>query len=91
MIQPLPPSGARYRQSRRRLLIDMHIPDWDPAFLSRFDPAELAAADPHRRGRGQRSLPNHVGLLLPDHGRPCHRRGAATRVARPWTALRAGG
>ena len=44
MIQPPPPSGARYRQSRRRLLIDMHIPDWDPAFLGRFDPAELAAA-----------------------------------------------
>lgn len=42
---------ARYRDSRRRLLLDMHIPDWDPAFLSRYEPmdyvqaAETAGAD----------------------------------------------
>jgi hypothetical protein len=27
-------------QVYRRLLIDTHIPDWDPLFLSRFDTAE---------------------------------------------------
>ncbi len=31
-----------YLRSRRRLLLDMHIPDWDDAFLADFDPAELA-------------------------------------------------
>ena len=27
-------------QVYRRLLIDTHVPDWDPLFLSRFDTAE---------------------------------------------------
>ncbi|MEO6505345.1 MAG: alpha-amylase family protein [Terrimesophilobacter sp.] len=31
-----------YLASRRRLLLDMHIPDWDDEFLARYDPAELA-------------------------------------------------
>lgn len=26
-----------YRQSRRRLLLDMHVPDWDAAFLAEYD------------------------------------------------------
>jgi hypothetical protein len=26
----------------RRLLLDMHIPDWDPAFLAQYDPRALA-------------------------------------------------
>lgn len=30
--------GRRYRDSRRRLLLDMHIPDWDDRFLSAYDP-----------------------------------------------------
>ena len=34
---------SKYQQSYRRMLLDMHIPDWDPAFLSRYDPAALAA------------------------------------------------
>jgi len=33
---------SKYQQSYRRMLVDMHIPDWDPAFLSRYDPAALA-------------------------------------------------
>lgn len=33
-----------YRRSRRRLLVDMQIPDWDPALLRRFDPAAAIAA-----------------------------------------------
>jgi hypothetical protein len=31
-----------YERSRRRILLDFHIPDWDPSFLSRFDPEEFA-------------------------------------------------
>lgn len=31
-----------YLKSRRRLLLDMHIPDWDERFLADYDPAELA-------------------------------------------------
>lgn len=31
-----------YLASRRRLLLDMHIPDWDDGFLARYDPAALA-------------------------------------------------
>lgn len=30
-----------YQRGYRRMLVDMHIPDWDPAFLSKFDPAEM--------------------------------------------------
>lgn len=32
------PSGAAYRAARRRVLIDMHIPDWDPGFLGQYAP-----------------------------------------------------
>ena len=41
----------RYRDSRRRMLLDMHIPDWDDGFLGRYEPmdyvraAERAGAD----------------------------------------------
>ncbi len=31
------------RQRFRRLLLDMHIPDWDEAFLSAFDPEAMAS------------------------------------------------
>ena len=31
-----------YRRAYRRAVIDMHIPDWDPKFLSQFDPTEYA-------------------------------------------------
>ena len=30
-----------FQRGYRRMLVDMHIPDWDPAFLSRYDPAEM--------------------------------------------------
>ena len=32
-----------YRRARRRMLVDMHIPDWDEAFLAKYDPAALVA------------------------------------------------
>ena len=28
-------------QTFRRSLVDMHVPDWDPALLSKFDPADI--------------------------------------------------
>jgi hypothetical protein len=31
-----------FRHAYRRAVIDMHIPDWDPKFLSQFDPDEYA-------------------------------------------------
>jgi len=30
-----------FQRGYRRMLVDMHIPDWDPEFLSRYDPAEM--------------------------------------------------
>ena len=34
---------SKYQQGLRRMLVDMHIPDWDPAFLSKYDPTAMAA------------------------------------------------
>lgn len=31
-----------FTHAYRRAVIDMHIPDWDPAFLSKFDPRQYA-------------------------------------------------
>ncbi len=30
-----------YQRGHRRMLVDMHIPDWDPAFLAKYDPVEM--------------------------------------------------
>ncbi|GAB3039812.1 hypothetical protein GCM10027052_20380 [Parafrigoribacterium mesophilum] len=53
----------RYLASRRRLLLDMHIPDWDEGFLARYDPAELARLY-QRCGAGGALLycKSHLGL-----------------------------
>jgi hypothetical protein len=37
-------TGRRYRDSKRRLLVDMHIPDWDDAFLGAYSPDTLVDA-----------------------------------------------
>jgi hypothetical protein len=29
---------SKYLQSYRRMLVDMHIPDWAPEFLSHYNP-----------------------------------------------------
>ena len=34
--------ASAFQRNMRRLLRDMHIPDWDPAFLSQYDPEQLA-------------------------------------------------
>lgn len=33
-----------FEQAWRRAVVDMHIPDWDPAFLSEFDPDAFVSA-----------------------------------------------
>jgi alpha-L-fucosidase len=30
-----------YQRGYRRILVDMHIPDWDPRLLAKYDPAEM--------------------------------------------------
>jgi hypothetical protein len=37
------PPGQWPGQVYRRLLVDTHVPDWDPMLLSRFDPADYVA------------------------------------------------
>lgn len=55
----------RYRDARRRLLIDMHIPDWDEAFLARYDPASIALAAERVGAEGvMLYFQNHVGLCF---------------------------
>jgi hypothetical protein len=34
--------GPWYSKAWRRAVIDMHVPDWDPAFLAKFDPKRYA-------------------------------------------------
>ncbi|MGO9454061.1 MAG: alpha-L-fucosidase [Candidatus Binataceae bacterium] len=33
---------SKYQQGYRRMLVDLHIPDWDPAFLAQYDPHAVA-------------------------------------------------
>ncbi|HEV8543109.1 MAG TPA: alpha-L-fucosidase, partial [Verrucomicrobiae bacterium] len=40
----LSPGSKWYEHAWRRAVIDMHIPDWDPKFLSEFDPDEYVDA-----------------------------------------------
>lgn len=57
------PSGARYRATRRRLLIDMHIPDWDVGFLSRYRPEAIAeAAEATGAEAAMLYFQSHLGL-----------------------------
>jgi hypothetical protein len=50
-------------ETYRRSLIDMHVPDWDPVMLSKFDPADIVKAI---AGAGFQSMTayanSHVGL-----------------------------
>lgn len=53
-----------YASAWRRAVIDMHIPDWDPAFLAKFDPKQYAAM--LLRSRAQSIVcycQSHVGLF----------------------------
>lgn len=55
--------ARRYRETRRRLLIDMHIPDWDDLFLSRYEPRNLAESAKRVSAEGvMLYFQSHVGL-----------------------------
>ena len=52
-----------YRDSYRRMLVDMHIPDWDAAFLAKYNPQDLIAL--YQRARLSSVMfycQSHVGL-----------------------------
>ena len=52
-----------YQKRYRRMLLDMHIPDWDEAFLSEYDPKQMAEL--YERARGNEVMlycQSHVGL-----------------------------
>lgn len=54
-----------YQNARRRNVVDMHIEDWDPVFLSRFDPEQYVAM--LVRSRSQSAVVyahSHVGRCL---------------------------
>ncbi|MCK5853353.1 hypothetical protein KAH27_10030, partial [bacterium] len=36
-----------YKKSWRRMLIDMHIPDWEKEFLAKYDPELIAQQYEH--------------------------------------------
>ena len=52
-----------YQKGYRRMLVDMHIPDWDEKFLSRYDPKQMA--DLYEKARLTSVMfycQSHVGL-----------------------------
>src|SRR5579872_716900 len=58
-------SGAWPRTTYRRHLVDTHIPDWDPIFLSNFDAAKFVGAVVQGGGQALMFYANsHVGLCL---------------------------
>ena len=55
--------SASYLATRRRVLLDMHIPDWDERFLSKLDPVAIVEA--YRRAHVDAAMfycQSHVGL-----------------------------
>jgi len=86
--------GLRYRDSRRRLLIDMHIPGWDPAFLSRYDPGCIARAARETGADGvMLYFQSHMGLCYwpATTGRPHPAMAKRDFAGEALAALRANG
>lgn len=55
--------GTDYSSATRRLLIDMHIPDWDDGFLAKFDPSSMAREAIQTGANGiMVYFQSHVGL-----------------------------
>jgi len=60
----LQPPKPWYKTAWRRAVIDMHIPDWDPQFLSKFDPDEYVARLVESRAQSIVCYAqSHVGLF----------------------------
>ena len=70
--------AAWYTRTYRRNLVDMHIADWDPAFLSRFSPEDYL--DNLRRARIEAPM-----LYLQSHAGLCY---FPTKVGRMHAAFR---
>ncbi len=52
-----------YLKCQRQILVDMHVPDWDPGFLANYDP--LRMADLYQKVRAQAVMHycnSHMGL-----------------------------
>jgi len=63
-IASQPAAMPWYQTAWRRAVIDMHIPDWDPQFLSKFNPDEYVAR--LKESRAQSIVcyaQSHVGLF----------------------------
>lgn len=74
------PLRRRYRDTRRRLLVDMQVPDWDPRFLSEFDPRMLAEATERTGADGAMVyFHNHLGLCFWPTGSGAQHRAFAGR------------
>lgn len=56
-------NDAASKPRYNRMLLDMHIPDWDPAFLSRYEPTQVVAAQvAARAGSVMVYCQSHLGL-----------------------------
>jgi len=56
--------GKWFRRAYRRAVVDMHIPDWDPAFLSAFDADEYVQRLVEARAQSVVAYAHsHVGLF----------------------------
>lgn len=64
------------RRSFRRVLIDMHTPDWDPRFLARYDPAQVRKVCQEVQATGVMIyFQSHVGLCYwPTRAGQMHKR-----------------
>lgn len=52
-----------YQRGYRRILVDMHIPDWDDAFLARYDPDQMTALYERAHASGvMLYCKSHLGL-----------------------------
>jgi hypothetical protein len=56
---------SKYQPGLRRMLVDMHIPDWDAAFLSKYDPAAMAE-------RFEQARLNAVMIYCKSHAGLCY-------------------
>ena len=94
---PGTPNKPWYATAYRRAVIDMHIPDWDDAFLSRVDVDQYVEMLAKAQAQSIVAYAmSHVGLFnYPDQGRPAaqgpqgpqprprdHRRAATRRASR---------
>lgn len=63
MVKVLDRKTPWHRASYRHALIDMHIPDWDPGFMAKYDPTEIAdCVEAANVGAVMMYFQSHIGL-----------------------------